>query len=411
MVVLVGPQPYGAGVQLRYAYRLDPTPGQCQALARAFGCARVVFNDAVAARRAAYDAGVPYPTDAALSRALTAAKRTPERAWLAEVSAVVLQQALADANTAYRNFFASVTGTRKGRRLGAPRFRSRRDRAQSIRFTKAARFRVTPAGRLRLPGVGDVAVRWSRDLPSEPSSVTVTVDATGRYHASFVVDAPDSPLPPVDAQVGIDLGLTHFAVLSDGRKVDAPRYGRKAAAKLRTAQRELARRQKGSARRERSGRRVARCHARVRDTRRDWLHKLSTTLVRENHAVYVEDLAVSGLARTRLARSVHDAGWSTFAGMLAYKAARHGRTFAKVDRWLPSTRACSVCGAIGEARALHVRTWTCGCGTTHDRDVNAARNILAAGRAESSETLVELVSAGTPVPQPAVKREPAGSTA
>ena len=251
-------------------------------------------------------------------------KRTPERAWLAEVSAVVLQQALVDANTAYRNFFASLTGTRKGRRLGAPRFRSRRDRAQSIRFTKAARFRVTSAGRLRLPGVGDVAVRWSRDLPSEPSSVTVTVDATGRYHASFVVDAPDSPLPPVDAQVGIDLGLTHFAALSDGRMVDAPRYGRKAAAKLRRAQRELARRQKGSARRERSRRRVARCHARVRDTRRDWLHKLSTRFVRENHAVYVEDLAVSGLARTRLARSVHDAGWSTFVGMLAYKAAGTG---------------------------------------------------------------------------------------
>ncbi|HEX5813137.1 MAG TPA: transposase [Pseudonocardia sp.] len=147
-------------MQLRYAYRLNPTPGQRQALARAFGCARVVFNDAIAARRAAREAGAPYPTDGALSKALTAAKRTPERAWLAEVSAVVLQQALADANTAYRNFFASMRGTRKGRRLGAPRFRSKRDRAQSIRFTKAARFRVTAAGRLRLPGVGDVAVRW-----------------------------------------------------------------------------------------------------------------------------------------------------------------------------------------------------------------------------------------------------------
>ena len=141
-------------MQLRYAYRLNPAPGQRQALARAFGCARVVFNDAVAARRAAHDAGAPYPTDAALSRALTQARRTPARAWLAEVSAVVLQQALADANTAYRKFFASLKGTRKGRRLGAPRFRSRRDRAQSIRFTKAARFRVTGAGRLRLPGSG-----------------------------------------------------------------------------------------------------------------------------------------------------------------------------------------------------------------------------------------------------------------
>ena len=397
-------------MQLRYAYRLTPAPGQCRALARAFGCARVVFNDAVAARRAAHEAGQPCPTDAALSKALTAVKRTPERAWLAEVSAVVLQQALADANTAYRNFFASVKGARKGRRLGAPRFRSKRDRCQSIRFTKAARFKITQAGRLRLPGIGDVPVRWSRDLPSEASSVTVTVDASGRYHASFVVDVPDQPLPLGDREVGIDLGLTHFAVLSDGRKVDNPRIARKAARKLRRAQQELARRQKGSANRHKSIRKVARCHARVGDTRRDWLHKLSTTIVRENQLIVVEDLAVSGLARTRLARSVHDAGWSTFVGMLAYKAARHGRRLVNVDRWFPSTRACSVCGAIGEAKPLHVREWTCRCGTTHDRDVNAARNILAAGRADRP-TLVELVSAGTPVPQPAVKREPAGSTA
>ena len=397
-------------MQLRYAYRLTPSPGQRIALARAFGCARVVFNDAIAARRAAREAGAPFPTDATLSKALTAAKRTPQRAWLAEVSAVVLQQALADANTAYRNFVASLKGTRKGRKLGAPRFRSKRDRAQSIRFTKAARFKVLPAGRLRLPGIGDVAVRWSRELPSEPSSVTVTVDAAGRYHASFVVDVPDQPLPPVDREVGIDLGLTHFAVMSDGRKVDAPRIARKAAARLRRAQKELARRQKGSARRERSRRTVARAHARVADTRRDWLHKLSTTIVQENQLVAVEDLAVSGLARTRLARSVHDAGWSTFVDMLAYKARRAGRRLVTVGRWFPSTRACSVCGAIGEAKALHVREWTCQCGAVHDRDVNAARNILAAGRADSP-TLVELVSAGAPVPQPAVKREPPGSAA
>ena len=398
-------------MQLRYAYRLNPTPGQRQALARAFGCARVVFNDAVAARRAARQAGQPFPTDAALSTALTAAKRTPERAWLAEVSAVVLQQALADANTAYRNFFASVRGARKGRRLGAPRFRSKRDRAQSIRFTKAARFRITDARRLRLPGIGDVPVRWSRALPGEASSVTVTVDATGRYHASFVVDVPHAPLPPTGREIGIDLGLTHFAVLSDGQKVDNPRISRKAAAKLRRAQQELARRQKGSANRRKSVRKVARCHARVTDTRRDWLHKLSTTIVQENQLIAVEDLAVSGLARTRLARSVNDAGWSRFVRMLAYKAARHGRTLVKVDRWLPSTRTCSACGAIGEVKPLHVREWTCVCGAHHDRDRNAAINILAAGRAESSETPVELVSVGTPVPQPAVKQEPAGSAA
>jgi putative transposase len=245
----------------------------------------VVFNDAIAARRDAREAGTPYPTDAQLSKALTAAKRTPERVWFGEVSAVVLQQALADANSAYRNFFASCKGARKGRKMGAPRFRSRKDRAQSIRFTKAARFRVTPAGRLRLPGIGDVPVRWSRDLPSEPSSVTVTVDAAGRYHASFVVDAPDQPLPPTSQEVGIDLGLTHFAVLSDGTKVDAPRIARKAQAKLAKAQKELARRQKGSKNREKSHRKVARAHVRVADTRRDWLHKLSTTVVRENQLI------------------------------------------------------------------------------------------------------------------------------
>ena len=225
--------------------------------------------------------------------------------------------------------------------------------------------------------------------------MTVTVDAAGRYFASFVVDAPDAAAPArSDREVGIDLGLTHFAVLSDGTKVDAPRFPRQAAAKLRRAQQELSRSQKGSATAGALAPKVARCHARVADTRRDWQHKLSTTIIRENQAVYVEDLAVSGLARTRLAKSVHDAGWSTFVGMLEYKARRHGRTFARVDRWFPSTRVCSVCGAIGEAKPLHVREWACPCGTTHDRDVNAARNILAAGRADSL-TLVELVSAGT----------------
>jgi putative transposase len=326
------------------------------------------------------------------------------------VSAVVLQQALADANTAYRNFFAARSGRRKGRKLGAPRFRSRKDRSQSIRFTRAARFRVTDAGRLRLPAIGYVAVCWSRDLPGEASSVTVTMDATGRYHASFVVEVPDQPLPSTDREVGIDLGLAHFAVFSDGGKVGNPRHGRRAEAKLRRAQKELARRQRGSNNRVKSRRKVARCHARVADTRRDWLHKLSTTIVRENQAVYVEDLAVSGLARTRLARSVLDAGWSTFAAMLEYKSARYGRTFGKVNRWFPSTRACSACGAVGEAKPLHMREWTCSCGAVHDRDVNAAINILAAGRADRP-TPVELVSDGALVPQPAVKQEPAGSAA
>jgi IS605 OrfB family transposase len=376
-------QRYGSGMQLGYTYRLNPTPTQRQALTRAFGCARVVFNDGLRLRQAAYRAGLPYIPDAELLRQVTTvAKKTPQRAWLGEVSAVVLQHAVADLNTAYRNYFDSLGGKRTGRRMGPPRYRSKKAR-QSIRFTRNARFQVLPSGRLRLPKIGAVAVVWSRPLPADPSSVTVTLDNAGRYHASFVVDAPDQPLPPTDREIGVDLGLAAFVALSDGTTVPAPKYLRCAERRLKRAQRQLSRKQAGSANRAKARRRVARLHARVTDQRRDFHHKLSTRLIRDNQAVYVEDLAVGGLARTRLAKSVHDAGWGTFLRMLAYKATRHHRTLSGVDRWLPSTQTCSGCGHRDGPKPLDVRAWTCpACATIHDRDVNAARVILAAGRAE-----------------------------
>ncbi len=362
---------YTEGVQFRYSYRLYPSPGQRSALARAFGCARVVFNDALRARQDAHAAGLPYITDSELSAWLTAAKATPERAWLGEVSSVALQQALADLNAAYRNFFASVTGKRKGPRVAPPRFRSRKDRRQAVRFTANARFKILSGGRLRLPKIGDIEVRWSRDLPSTASSVTVIMDAAGRYFASFVVEAGDDPLPDAGTEVGIDLGLTHFAVLSDARKVANPRFLRRAERKLRMAQTALSRKVKGSSNRAKARVKVARVHARVADTRRDWLHKESTRIIRETQAVYVEDLCVAGLGRTRLAKSVHDAGWSAFTGMLEYKAARHGRTFRRIGRFEPTSQVCSACGIKDGPKPLAVREWTCqACGTAHDRDVN-----------------------------------------
>lgn len=372
-------------MQLRYNFRLYPDASQREALARSFGCARVVFNDGLRLRQQARELGEKYVSDGELSRRIiTEAKDSPERAWLSEVSAVVLQQALADLNTAFRNFFASVTGKRKGRKVAPPRFRSRKDNRQAIRFTKNSRFAVLDNGRLRLPKIGDVPVRWSRNLPSDPSSVTVIKDAAGRYFASFVVQtSEDETLPPVESEVGIDLGLTHFAVLSDGTKVAAPKFLRRAARKLRRLQQDLSRKQRGSNRRKKAVVKVARAHARVADTRRDWQHKLSTAIIRENQAVYVEDLCVAGLGRTRLAKSVHDAGWASFTAMLEYKAARYGRTFARVDRFFPSTRMCSDCGRINDKMTLNVRAWDCPCGSAHDRDVNAAMNVLAAGRAES----------------------------
>lgn len=377
---------YPSVVQLRYNYRLYPTPGQRAALARAFGCARVVFNDGLRARQEAHEAGLPYLTDVELSARLTAAKATPERAWLGEVSSVVLQQALVDLNAAYRNFLASITGQRKGPKVGPPRFRSRKDTRQAIRFTRNAKFSITPGGKLRLPKIGDVPGRWSRPLPSEPSSVTVIKDSAGRYFASFVIQVQPGPLPGTEPVLGIDLGLTHFAVLSDGRKVASPRFLRRAEKKLKHAQRVLSRKQDGSKNREKARIKVARAHARVADARHEFCHQLSTALIRDNQAVAVEDLAVRALARTRVAKSVHDAGWSAFVRMLEYKARLYGREFYRIGRFEPTSQVCSACGAKGGPKPLYVPSWQCqGCGAWLDRDVNAAVNVArAAGLAVSA---------------------------
>jgi putative transposase len=366
-------------VQLRYSYRLYPTPGQRIALARAFGCARVVFNDGLRARQEAHEAGQPYLTDGDLSARLTAAKATPERAWLNEVSAVVLQQALADLNAAYRNFFASMKGQRKGRRAGPPKFRFRKDTRQAVRFTRNAWFTVLPNGKLRLPKIGDIPVRWSRPLPSEPSSVTVIKDSAGRYFASFVIQAEPGALPETEPVIGIDLGLRHFAVLSDGRKIASPQFLRRAEKKLKRAQRALSRKQKGSRNRDKARVTVARAHARVAAARRDFHHQLSTALIRDNQAVAVEDLCVTGLARTRMAKSVHDAGWSAFTGMLAYKARLYGREFRRIGRFEPTSQVCSACGMRDGPKPLRVRAWQCpACGAWLDRDINAAVNVARA---------------------------------
>ena len=370
-------------MQLRYNFRIYPTPGQRMALAKAFGCARVVYNDGLRIRQEAYEAGLPYIKDADLQKqVITEAKKTPERAWLSEVSNVVLVQSLNDLHKAYRAFFSSITGKRKGPKIAPPKFKSRKDTRQAIRLTRNG-FAIRPNGRLYVAKVGDIRVRWSRELPSKPSSVTVIKDSAGRYFASFVVEVDDKPLPETTCEVGIDLGLTHFAVLSNGKKIASPKFLRRAERRLRKAQKALSRKQKNSNNRAKARLRVAKLHAKVADARRDFAHKLSTAIIRENQAVFVEDLNVKGLGRTRLAKSVHDAGWGQFVAMLEYKAARYGRTFARINRFAPTSQVCSACGALDGPKPLHVRSWTCKeCGTVHDRDVNAARNILAAGRAE-----------------------------
>lgn len=354
-----------------YRYRFDPTPEQADLLRRTFGCVRVVYNRALYERETAWRERrerIPFKV---MSRWLPVWKA--EWPWLAEVSSVPVQQTLRHLEAGYVRFFQRLGGK--------PRFKSRRD-PQAATFMKTG-FRWRD-GELTLALMNQpLAIRWSRELPSAPSSVTISLDAAGRWHVTFRVEVEPEPAPePLRPAIGIDLGLMRLAVSSDGASVANPRWLRQRQHRLRRAQRVLARKKKGSKNREKARRAVARLHARVADARRDHHHKLSTRWIRENQAIHVETLSLRGLARTRLARSLYDAAWGSLLAMLRYKAAWYVRDLVAIDRFYPSTRACSCCGTVGPKRALHVRTWTCdACGVTHDRDVNASHNILAAGHA------------------------------
>jgi len=385
-------------VLVRYRYRLRPTPGQQMALAQAFGCARVVYNDALRLREQCHAAGEKVSNSEVQRRVITLAKLTPGRAWLADVPSVALVQACNDSRRAYQNWFDSLSGVRKGRRIGHPMFRRKHGR-QSVRLTRNG-FRLR-GQRLYVAKVGEIAVRWSRPLPSAPSSVTVIREPDGRYYASFVVERPAAPLPACGREVGVDMGLNRLAVTSDGEIIANPRFLRAKQRKLAHAQRALSRTAKGSANRTRARRRLAVVHRKVRETRLDHAHKTALALVRDSQAVYAEDLAVSGLARTRLAKSVHDAGWAQLLRLIGEKAQQYGRTFHQVGRFTPTSQTCSVCGTKDGPKPLRVRSWRCGmCGAVHDRDVNAARNVLAAGRAERLNACGGTIRPGAPLARP-----------
>ena len=374
-------------MRMRYRYRIELTPIQRHALARVFGCCRVVFNDAVRLREEAYLAGVTLSDSEIQRRVITHAKTTVERRWLCEVPSVALVQSVNDSRMAWRNFFDSRTGKRKGRKLGRPRMKSRKDYRQSFRLTRNG-FRMRPNGRLDIAKVGEVRVRWSRDLPSEPSSVTIIREADGHYYASFVVDVPAEPLPVVQREAGVDVGISRLATVADtcDQRTDIanPRHLQRKLRKLRRLQREKSRRQKGSANRDKTRRKIGIAHGKVARARRDYHHKQALALVRENQVIHVEDLNIVGMVRSRrVARAISDAGWGQFVQIIREKAQRYERTVHSVSRWLPSSKTCSTCGHALQQLPLQVRSWTCpSCGVSHDRDHNAAKNILAAGRAE-----------------------------
>ncbi len=366
----------GGQVRRAFKFRFYPSEAQTVELSRTFGCVRKVYNLALQARSEAWTQRRERVGYEATSALLSVWKRTEELAFLAEVSAVPLQQALRHLQTAFGSFWA--------RRARFPRFKSRKRSRASAEYTRSA-FRWRD-GALTLAKMAEpLDIRWSQPLPEGvvPSTVTVSRDAAGRWFVSLLCEDPSvRPLPATDAVVGIDVGLDHLLVLSTGEKISNPRHERRDRTALAKAQRSLCRKQKGSNNRAKARIKVARVHARIADRRTDFLHKVTTRLVRETQTLVIEDLAVSNMVGNhRLARAINDAGWRQFRQQLQYKADWYGREVIVVDRWFPSSKLCSVCGALAAAMPLHVRTWTCGCGATHDRDVNAARNILAAGLA------------------------------
>ena len=356
-----------------YKYRFYPTDEQRTLLAKTFGCVRVVYNHVLRWRTDAfYDDGESIGYTGASAR-LTELKKEPDFAWLREVSSVPLQQCLRNQQRALSNFFEG--------RAGYPSFKSKH-RRQSAEFTRSA-FKYRDRQLTLAKCLEPLDVRWSRDLPSEPLTVTVSMDSAGRYFVSCLCEFEPVPLTPTAKQVGVDMGLTHLAITSDGVKFDNPKHTARHAAALAKAQRRLAKKKKGSNNRAKAKRVVARRHAKIADARRDTIHKLTRRLIDENQVVAVEHLNVAGMVKNRsLSKAIHDAAWHEAVRQLKYKGEWAGRNVVVIDRFYPSSKRCNGCGHVVAKLPLDVRRWSCPeCGADHDRDVNAARNIEAAGLA------------------------------
>ena len=381
-----------------FKYRIYPNESQRDQIARTFGCCRFVYNRALDVKKTAYsETGKSIATND-LIKMIPAWKRDSETSWLAQVDSMALQQSIRDLDRAYKNFFRRV---REGGKPGFPKFKSRRHARQSYRTNGG---KVLDRNHIALPKLGTVRAKVSRPLQGRFMSVTVSLDAAGRYFATFLcTDVPSKDTTATDREVGIDLGVKTLATLSDGTKIENPRGLERYERKLAREQRRLSRR-KGARKSEKQSRRylkqrkrVARIHAKIADARTDALHKVTTMLADENQVLCMEDLNAKGMVRNRrLAKAVSDASFGEFARLLEYKCAERGRTLVRVDRFYPSSKTCSACGHRLDALPLSVRSWDCpACGAHHDRDVNAARNILTEGKRILSNTEGTAGHAGT----------------
>ncbi len=344
-------------------------------LARTFGCVRFVYNWALRQKTDAYYQHGERLYYAHLSSALTELKKQEETAFLNEVSSVPLQQSLRHLDRAFLSFFEG--------RTTYPTFKKKHGSQVATYVGTAFKWDGTHLALAKMDAPLDI--RWSRPLPDscKPTTVTITKDCAGRYFVSLLVEEDITPLPVTPTTIGLDLGLKSMVITSDGHTYGNPRFFAKDEKKLAKAQRTHARKRKGSKNREKARKKVARLHARIAERRRDYQQKLSTQIIRENQIVCVESLQVKNMVQNHcLAKSISDVGWGEFVRQLEYKAVWYGRTLVKIDKWYPSSKRCFDCGHVLETLSLDVRVWTCPeCKVVHDRDINAARNILAAGLA------------------------------
>lgn len=359
-------------VHRAYRYRFYPTQEQERQLAHTFGCVRYVYNHFLKARTDAWYEKQERIGYNGTAKILTDLKQQTETIWLQDVSNVCLQQSLLNLDTAFKNFFQG--------RAKYPAFKKKHSN-QSARYTTSGfTFRD---GKIKLAKHSQpLNIKWSRQFNGKPTSCTVSKDAANRYHISILVEEEIKAMPFVKKEVGIDLGLTHAVITSDGLKINNQKYYRTQEKRLAKAQRRLSKKKKGSNNRAKARLRVAKIHAKISDQRKDFAHKLTTKLVNENQVIAAESLQVKNLVKNRnLSKSIQDVGWQQITSMLEYKANWYGRSFVQIDKFYPSSKRCHVCGHISEKMPLSVRIWDCpSCSNQNDRDVNAAKNILKAGK-------------------------------